>query len=52
MIWKTSKLDLAQLRGIWCECDTARRGSLDREAFVKGMWRIDEELRKAKMNPR
>jgi hypothetical protein len=29
------------------ECDTTGRGCLDREAFVKGMWRIDEELRRA-----
>ena len=34
------------------ECDTAGRGSLDREAFVKGMWRIDEELRKAQTSAR
>lgn len=29
------------------ECDAAGHGSLDRDAFVKGMWRIDEELRRA-----
>lgn len=29
------------------ECDATKRGSLDRDAFVKGMWRIDEELRRA-----
>lgn len=26
-------------------------GSLDREAFVQGMWRIDEELRKQRNKP-
>ena len=31
------------------ECDTAGTGSLNREAFIKGMWRIDEELRKAQL---
>jgi hypothetical protein len=30
------------------ECDTTGRGSLNRDAFVQGMWRIDEELRRAK----
>lgn len=34
------------------DCDAAGRGSLDRDAFVKGMWRIDEELRKAQLNAR
>jgi hypothetical protein len=34
------------------ECDTTGRGNLDREAFVKGMWRIDEELRKIQMGSR
>lgn len=28
------------------ECDASKTGSLDREAFVQGMWRIDEELSK------
>lgn len=27
-----------------CECDPSGTGSIDREAFVQGMWRIDEEL--------
>lgn len=29
------------------ECDVTYQGSLDREGFVRGMWRIDEELRRA-----
>lgn len=31
------------------ECDPSGQGSLDREAFARGMWRIDEELRKARL---
>lgn len=35
------------------ECDPGRTGSLDREAFVQGMWSIDGELAKAaKINAR
>jgi hypothetical protein len=29
------------------ECDPSNTGALDRDGFVKGMWRIDEELRRA-----
>lgn len=32
------------------ECDPTSIGSLDRDGFIKGMWRIDEELRKAQMH--
>ncbi|EKM55268.1 uncharacterized protein PHACADRAFT_255764 [Phanerochaete carnosa HHB-10118-sp] len=46
-IWKCSRLERGKLRDIWKECDPGGTGSLDREAFVKGMWRIDEELRKS-----
>ncbi|KAI8989807.1 hypothetical protein BD414DRAFT_460000 [Trametes punicea] len=51
-IWKLSRLKRETLRLIWSvmECDPAGTGSLDRDAFVKGMWRIDEELRKAQMH--
>ncbi|KAI0373048.1 hypothetical protein BV20DRAFT_963538 [Pilatotrama ljubarskyi] len=49
-IWRLSRLKRETLRVIWTECDPAGTGSLDREAFVKGMWRIDEELRKAQMH--
>ncbi|KAI0807805.1 hypothetical protein C8Q74DRAFT_1229370 [Fomes fomentarius] len=48
-IWKLSRLERATLRVIWVECDPAGTGFLDRDGFVKGMWRIDEELRKAQM---
>nr|VWP00212.1 G-protein comlpex beta subunit CpcB [Ganoderma boninense] len=48
-IWKLSRLERATLRVIWMECDPTSTGSLDRDGFVKGMWRIDEELRKAQM---
>lgn len=33
------------------DCDGSESGSLDVDAFVKAMWRIDEELRKTKLNP-
>lgn len=29
------------------ECDPAGTGALDLEGFIHGMWRIDEELRRA-----
>ncbi|KAG5636823.1 hypothetical protein H0H81_006739 [Sphagnurus paluster] len=46
-IWRRSRLDRSRLSEIWNECDTGAKGSLNRDAFVKGMWRIDEELRRA-----
>ncbi|KAI0707740.1 hypothetical protein C8Q76DRAFT_746093 [Earliella scabrosa] len=49
-IWKLSRLERATLRVIWMECDPAGTGSLDRDGFVRGMWRIDDELRKAQMH--
>jgi len=48
-IWSTSKLERIRLRDIWNDCDPDRSGSLDVDAFVKGMWRIDEELRRARL---
>ena len=30
------------------ECDTTKTGTLDRDEFVNGMWRIDEELRRVR----
>jgi hypothetical protein len=32
------------------ECCTANTDMLDRDGFVKGMWRIDQELRQGQMN--
>ncbi|EGO21113.1 hypothetical protein SERLADRAFT_398428, partial [Serpula lacrymans var. lacrymans S7.9] len=52
LIWGASRLDKEKLRNIWLDCDSARSGSLDRDAFVKGMWRIDEELRRAQLGRR
>ncbi|EMD38155.1 hypothetical protein CERSUDRAFT_113306 [Gelatoporia subvermispora B] len=49
-IWEMSKLQAAQLKAIWSECDPSGSGTLDRDGFVKGMWRIDEELRRAQLN--
>ncbi|KAI6045558.1 hypothetical protein EDC04DRAFT_2876997 [Pisolithus marmoratus] len=48
-IWKASLLDRRKLWNIWNECDPQKTGSLDRNAFVQGMWRIDEELRRAQL---
>ncbi|KZT39739.1 hypothetical protein SISSUDRAFT_589635 [Sistotremastrum suecicum HHB10207 ss-3] len=47
LIWSCSKLSRHRLRAIWDEVNPSLRGSLDKESFVKGMWRIDEELRVA-----
>ena len=33
------------------DCEGSDTGSLNVDAFVKAMWRIDEELRKARLNP-
>ncbi|KAG1778470.1 hypothetical protein EV702DRAFT_154270 [Suillus placidus] len=52
LIWSASKLDRGKLRDIWNDCDPSSTGLLDREAFVKGMWRIDEELRRAQLTRR
>lgn len=49
-IWLCSKLPKPQLREIWNECDPNRTGSLDRESFTLGMWRIDEALRVAQQS--
>ncbi|EIN07244.1 hypothetical protein PUNSTDRAFT_127030 [Punctularia strigosozonata HHB-11173 SS5] len=48
-IWIKSRLDRTKLKQIWAECDLTSQGSLDRDAFVTGMWRIDEELRRAQI---
>ncbi|KAJ7632940.1 hypothetical protein FB45DRAFT_1057947 [Roridomyces roridus] len=47
ILWSRSRLPRATLSAIWTECDPSRTGVLDREAFTRGMWRIDEELRRA-----
>jgi len=48
-IWTRSRLGRGTLKAIWAECDPAGTGTLDREGFVRGMWRIDEELRRAQL---
>ncbi|KAG1754349.1 hypothetical protein EDB19DRAFT_1968762 [Suillus lakei] len=52
LVWSASKLDRGKLRDIWNDCDPSSTGLLDREAFIKGMWRIDEELRRAQLTRR
>ncbi|KAK1236413.1 hypothetical protein PQX77_000353 [Marasmius sp. AFHP31] len=51
LIWSRSRLPKERLKEIWAECDPNQSGSLDKGAFVNGMWRIDEELRKAQRDP-
>ncbi|PPQ71421.1 hypothetical protein CVT24_012239 [Panaeolus cyanescens] len=46
-IWKRSGLPKATLSQIWVECDPQSKGALSMDGFVKGMWRIDEDLRRA-----
>jgi len=46
VIWRKSGLDKRRLAEIWNDCDPHSTGSLDLDNFVKGMWRIDEELRR------
>ncbi|KAF8136487.1 hypothetical protein EV363DRAFT_1294103 [Boletus edulis] len=48
-VWSASRLDRQKLRNIWNDCDPQCTGSVDRDAFVRGMWRIDEELRRAQL---
>ncbi|KAH0830686.1 hypothetical protein J3R83DRAFT_2141 [Lanmaoa asiatica] len=48
-IWGASCLDRKKLRSIWDDCDPQCTGFVDRDAFVRGMWRIDEELRRAQL---
>lgn len=45
-VWERSRLDRKTLSGIWRECDADGRGSLRRDDFAKGLWSIDEELRR------
>ncbi|KAL5490188.1 hypothetical protein ACEPAI_5021 [Sanghuangporus weigelae] len=45
-IWSRSKLSPEKLRDIWNECAHPNQNFLDKDAFAKGMWRIDEELRR------
>ncbi|KAG8852150.1 hypothetical protein FRB91_006974 [Serendipita sp. 411] len=51
-IWLCSKLPPSALRTIWDECDPSKQGSLDKQSFVNGMWRIDNELLSAASSSR
>ncbi|KAG6854703.1 hypothetical protein C0991_002415 [Blastosporella zonata] len=48
-IWRRSRLGRRTLGAIWHECDPDGTGSLMRDQFAKGMWRVDEELRRAQI---
>ncbi|KAJ3756899.1 hypothetical protein EV360DRAFT_27601, partial [Lentinula raphanica] len=51
-IWIKSRLSKDKLGAIWLglECDPYHTGWLDREAFIKGMWRIDTELKREELS--
>ncbi|KAJ3932817.1 MAG: hypothetical protein NXY57DRAFT_864617, partial [Lentinula lateritia] len=49
IIWEKSRLSRDKLSAIWLECDLSHIGTLDRDTFVKGMWRIDAELRREEL---
>ncbi|KIK58205.1 hypothetical protein GYMLUDRAFT_171186 [Collybiopsis luxurians FD-317 M1] len=50
VIWNKSRLGKEKLSAVWLESDPFHTGSLDKEAFVKGMWRIDAELRREELD--
>ncbi|KAF7778643.1 hypothetical protein Agabi119p4_2988 [Agaricus bisporus var. burnettii] len=50
-IWSRSGIEKRKLVEIWNECDADKQGSLDLESFVRGMWRIDEQLRRSQTHP-
>ncbi|GAA5878246.1 hypothetical protein JCM16303_002701 [Sporobolomyces ruberrimus] len=45
MIWERSRLSREVLRGVWNEI-SPKSAQLDKDKFVRGMWIIDEELRR------
>ncbi|KAM0755435.1 hypothetical protein T439DRAFT_375799 [Meredithblackwellia eburnea MCA 4105] len=45
-VWERSRLESEVLGGIWNECDEERKGSLRKAEFSRGLWLIDEELRR------
>ncbi|KAG6814583.1 hypothetical protein H0H92_000112 [Tricholoma furcatifolium] len=49
-IWRRSRLGRKVLREVWNECDPDSTGSLNRDQFATGMWRLDEELRRAQLH--
>lgn len=48
-IWLRSRLKPAYLRNIFDGCDEERTGKLTRESFGRGLWEIDEELRRRRL---
>lgn len=46
-IWSWSRLPQETLKQIWNDVDSERSDGLTRDAFAKGMWKIDEELTRA-----
>lgn len=48
-IWKRSRLPGDELAEVWALVDREGRGALGRQAFVVGMWLIDQRLRGRKI---
>ncbi|VDC02894.1 unnamed protein product [Peniophora sp. CBMAI 1063] len=54
-LWSLSRLDKARLKDIWDSVSdpakpaSERKGGLTRDAFARGMWAIDDDLRRAKI---
>lgn len=46
-IWVRSRIEKSKLAEIWNECDPHGKGALDADSFARGMWRIDEHLRRS-----
>jgi len=46
IIWSRSRLKADKLKSIWLECASVDEDALDQDSFARGMWRIDEELRR------
>lgn len=49
VIWKRSRLPEDELAEVWDLVDRDRRGALDRQEFVVGMWLIDQRLKGRKI---
>lgn len=51
-IWSRSRLPRDELAEVWDLVDRGRRGALDKDEFVVGMWLIDQRLRGRKIPAR
>ncbi|KAK0621209.1 hypothetical protein B0T17DRAFT_279644 [Bombardia bombarda] len=51
-IWSRSRLPKDELAEVWELVDRGRRGALDKQEFVVGMWLVDQRLRGRKIPAR